>query len=54
MMGSTERASLDEHVALVERLAPRLPPLTADTGLLVHPAVRAGHTSPGMLPTPPP
>jgi adenylosuccinate synthase len=42
MMGSSERASLDEHVALVERLAPRLLPLTADTGLLVHRAVRAG------------
>ena len=42
MMGSTERASLDEHVALLERLAPRLLPLTADTGLLVHRAVRSG------------
>jgi adenylosuccinate synthase len=42
MMGSSERASLDEHVALVERLAPRLVPLAADTGLLVHRAVRAG------------
>jgi adenylosuccinate synthase len=42
MMGSSERASLDEHVALVERLAPRLLPLAADTGLLVHRAVRAG------------
>jgi adenylosuccinate synthase len=42
MMGSSERASLDEHVALLERLAPRLLPLTADTGLLVHRAVRSG------------
>jgi adenylosuccinate synthase len=42
MMGSSERASLDEHVALLERLAPRLVPLAADTGLLVHRAVRAG------------
>jgi len=42
MMGSSERASLDQHVALLERLAPRLLPLTADTGLLVHRAVRAG------------
>ncbi|MFL5496662.1 MAG: adenylosuccinate synthase [Gemmatimonadales bacterium] len=42
MMGSAGRASLDEHVALVERLAPRLLPLSADTGLLVHRAVRSG------------
>lgn len=42
MMGSAERASLDEHVELLERLAPRLLPLTADTGLLVHRAVREG------------
>jgi adenylosuccinate synthase len=42
MMGSSERASLDEHVALLEKLAPRLLPLTADTGLLVHRAVRSG------------
>ena len=42
MMGSSERASLDEHVALLERLAPRLLPLTADTGLLVQRAVRSG------------
>jgi adenylosuccinate synthase len=42
MMGSPERASLEEHVALLERLAPRLLPLAADCGLLVHRAVRAG------------
>ncbi|HEX3233352.1 MAG TPA: adenylosuccinate synthase [Gemmatimonadales bacterium] len=42
MMGSGERASLDQHVALLERLAPRLLPLAADTGLVVHRAVRAG------------
>ena len=42
MMGSNERASLDDHVQLVERLAPRLLPLAADTGLLVHRAVREG------------
>ena len=40
MMGSSERARLDEHVTLLERLAPRLLPLTADTGLLVHRAIR--------------
>jgi adenylosuccinate synthase len=42
MMGSAERASLDAHVALLERWAPRLLPLTADAGLLVHRAVRQG------------
>ncbi len=42
LMGSTERANLDEHVRLLERLAPRLLPLAADTGLMVHRAVREG------------
>jgi adenylosuccinate synthase len=42
MMGSGERASLEEHVGLMERLAPRLLPLAADTGLLVHRAVGQG------------
>jgi adenylosuccinate synthase len=42
LMGSSERAVLDEHLALLERLAPRLLPLAADTGLLVHRAVRDG------------
>ena len=42
MMGSSERASLDHHVELLERLAPRLLPLAADTGLMVHRAVREG------------
>jgi adenylosuccinate synthase len=41
MIGSESRASYDEHVALVERLAPRLLPIAADTGLLVHRAVQA-------------
>jgi adenylosuccinate synthase len=41
LLGSAERASLDEHVALLERLAPRLLPIAADTGLLVHRAVTA-------------
>ena len=41
-MGSPERASLEEHAALLERLAPRLLPLAADTGLLVHRALRDG------------
>ena len=42
LMGSAERAGLDEHVELLRRFAPRLQPLAADTGLLVHRAVRAG------------
>jgi adenylosuccinate synthase len=42
LMGSGERANLDEHVTLLERLAPRLLPLAADTGLMVHRAVREG------------
>src|SRR5918999_5740688 len=29
LMGSSDRASLDEHVAMLERLAPRLLPVTA-------------------------
>ena len=42
MMGAIERASVDQHVALLERLAPRLLPLTADVGRMVHGAVREG------------
>ena len=42
MMGSAERASLDQHRDLLERLAPRLLPLAADTGLMVYRAIRAG------------
>jgi adenylosuccinate synthase len=42
LMGSPERASLEAHVTLLERLAPRVLPLAADTGLLVYRAVRAG------------
>ena len=42
MMGAVDRVSLEAHVALLERLAPRLLPLTADTGLMVYRAVREG------------
>jgi len=42
LMGSSERASFEEHAALLDRLAPRLVPLAADAGLLVHRAVRDG------------
>ncbi|HEX5005338.1 MAG TPA: adenylosuccinate synthase [Gemmatimonadales bacterium] len=41
MMGAAP-ASLEEHVALLERLAPRLLPLAVDTGLLVHRTLRSG------------
>jgi adenylosuccinate synthase len=42
LMGSPERASYERHAELLERLAPRILPLAADTGLLVHRAVREG------------
>jgi adenylosuccinate synthase len=42
MMGSPERASFDQHAELLERLAPRILPLAADAGLLVHRAIRGG------------
>lgn len=42
MMGSSERARYEDHVELLQRLAPRLLPLAADTGLMVHRAIRAG------------
>jgi adenylosuccinate synthase len=42
MMGSGEQANLDDHIALLERLAPRLLPLAADAGLMVDRAVRDG------------
>jgi adenylosuccinate synthase len=40
LMGSGERAHLDEHLKLVERLAPRLLPLAADAGLVVYRAIK--------------
>jgi len=42
MMGATELASVAEHHALLDRLAPRLLPLAADTGLAVYQAVKQG------------
>jgi adenylosuccinate synthase len=42
MMGSSERARSEDHVELLQRLAPRLLPLAADTGLMVQRAIRAG------------
>jgi adenylosuccinate synthase len=41
-MGSSERASIELHAALLERLATRLLPLAGDAGLIVHRAVRDG------------
>ncbi len=42
MMGSEERASLDQAVTLLSDLAPRMLPLASDTGLLVHRALTDG------------
>jgi adenylosuccinate synthase len=42
MMGASERASIEEHVSLLSGYAPRLNALTADTGVLLHRALRAG------------
>src|SRR5918993_3549944 len=42
MMGSVERGHPEEHLSLLERLAPKLLPMAADVGLLVHRAVREG------------
>ena len=42
LLGGTEHASLDEHVALLERLAPRILPLAKDTGKIVVRALREG------------
>jgi adenylosuccinate synthase len=41
LMGSAERAHLETHIRLLERLAPRLLPLAADAGLLIYRAVQA-------------
>jgi adenylosuccinate synthase len=42
VMDAAERASLDEHVALLADYGPRLAALAADTGLLLHRALRGG------------
>jgi adenylosuccinate synthase len=42
LLGADARADLDEHVELFARCAEQLRPLTADTGLMVHQALRAG------------
>ena len=43
MLGSADRVSLEELETLLEGWAPRLGPLMADTGLLVHRALQARH-----------
>lgn len=42
LMGSSERVSLEAEMALLERWAPRLLPLTVDTGLVVYRAIKDG------------
>jgi adenylosuccinate synthase len=42
LMGSGERADLDQHVELTDRLGARLRPLATDTGLLAWQAIRDG------------
>jgi adenylosuccinate synthase len=42
LAGMTERASYDEHAALLERVVHRLLPLAADTGLVLHQALSEG------------
>ncbi|MFI5234724.1 MAG: adenylosuccinate synthase [Gemmatimonadales bacterium] len=42
MLGSAERAGVEEHLELLGRLAPRLLPLATDAGLLIHRALKGG------------
>jgi adenylosuccinate synthase len=42
LAGMSERASLEEHLALVRRVAPRLVALTTDTGGYLHRAIKQG------------
>jgi adenylosuccinate synthase len=42
LAGMTERASLEEHVALVRGVAARMIQMTSDTGLFLHQALKAG------------
>ena len=41
-LGSDERADLGQHVALIERLAPKLAHLSTDVGQLIHDALKVG------------
>ncbi|MGK2962394.1 MAG: adenylosuccinate synthase [Gemmatimonadaceae bacterium] len=40
--GVSERASVDSTVSLLERLAPRILPITEDVGLVIHRAITSG------------
>ncbi len=42
LSGMAERASVDEHATLLETLTPKLLPLVADTGAVIHRALGAG------------
>jgi adenylosuccinate synthase len=42
LAGMPDRASLEEHVTLVDSIAPRLLPMVADTGALVYRSLRGG------------
>ena len=44
MLGSTDRAGAEEHVQLLERLAPRLLPLAVDSGRVVWEALERGES----------
>ncbi|HTY05397.1 MAG TPA: adenylosuccinate synthase [Gemmatimonadales bacterium] len=44
MLGSPDRADLEEHGALLERLAPRLLPITVDAGRVVWDALSRGES----------
>ena len=41
-LGSDERADLTQHLSLIERLAPKLTPLSTDVGQLIHDALKDG------------
>src|SRR5258708_14870833 len=54
LLGYAERADATEHVALLERLAPRLLPLAVDAGRVVYEALARGEAvllggAPGAL-----
>ena len=42
LAGMTERASFEEHASLLEAVAPRLLPLTCDSGAVIHRGLLAG------------
>jgi adenylosuccinate synthase len=42
LLGVTDHASLDDHMAMLERLAPRILPLAKDTGKIVFRALKEG------------